>query len=151
MLYIHIGDEITPSDGELLSQFWVAGDDFAFPSADWSEFVYPLLCTWSDELLNHQNSPSARYTLYYWTGPYRIEIGQDGHKQLELKFTKDGKCRHTATLSYENFAEMLYAALRRTRALLYENQLTETAEYQFALQKISDRMRALKNVMPNNG
>ena len=150
-MHIYIGDEITPSAGELLSQFWVAGDNFAFPSTDWSEFVYPLLCTWSDELLNHQNSPSARYTLYYWTGPYRIVIGQDEHKQLDLKFTKDGKCRHTATLSYENFAELFYAALQRIRALLYENQLTERAEYQFALQKISDRMRALKNAMLKNG
>ena len=148
---IHIGDEIELLGGELLSQFWVAGDDFAFPSADWSEFVYPLLCTWSDELLNHLNSSNARYTLYYWTGPYCIKVVQNEYKRLELKFTKDGKCCHTETMSYGELAEMFYAALQRIRALLYENQLTQTAEYQLTLQKISDRMRALKNVMLNNG
>lgn len=141
---IHIGDEIELLSGELLSLLYFEADDFTFPHAEWCDFIHPLLCVWANELMAHQNSKNARYILYYLRGPYRIRIFQNEKAMLELTFQRDGKTHGIFQLSFKEFADILYEALHKTRALLYENELNEQEP---AMQKINDCMRELKRVI----
>ncbi len=64
------------SDPFVDAGFYVLGNDTAFPHIEWTDFPYPVLCMWTENVLRNLDKETAEYTLFFMDGPYRIQVVQ---------------------------------------------------------------------------
>ncbi len=58
--------------------FCVKVVDFFFPHEDWTDYAYPLLGMWAENVICNIGRQSSRYSLFFMDGSYRINVIQRG-------------------------------------------------------------------------
>lgn len=48
-----------------------------FPDKLWTDYSYPVLCMWAEEILRNKNRIMPKYTLYFQDGPFWINVRQN--------------------------------------------------------------------------
>lgn len=58
---------------------YVQTDSFyCFPDETWTDMTERVLYTWAENMMSHLHSDRARFKLYFFDGPYYLEVEQEG-------------------------------------------------------------------------
>jgi len=70
-----INNESTPIVDTI---FYVQVNGYCFPDNLWTDFTYPVLCMWTENLLRNKGRINTQYDLPFMDGPFRIAVKQNG-------------------------------------------------------------------------
>lgn len=68
---IVIGNNINCTKASIFTEFHVSFGTISFPDEEWTDFVYPVIDWWCDELLNY--SKSNLLTLSFMDGTFNLK------------------------------------------------------------------------------
>lgn len=102
-------------------------NDYCFPSGTWTDFTFPILEEWKNNLIKVKNSSNTLVTLYFHDGAFWLEVYK---YDMELKVdcindrtTK--KIDLTFCCGYYEFLQAIFNAMKTFSKILYRNNLHE--------------------------
>ncbi len=147
-MYIYIGDDCVLHDNhELSASICISADDIAFPYPEYRDFLYPILCDWTDILLGHTNSKTARYELRFLGSGYQMNIRQDSEKVLEIAFDYVDKHLGRICLPYDELMLAVYDALVDFKSILYQSELNAYTDLSGVKKEVSESIQKCKTVI----
>jgi hypothetical protein len=66
------------SRGQIVGVAYTTINGCAYPKAEWSDSVIPVLSSWLESLFDLANRSSGKVSLYFMDGPFRIEVANGG-------------------------------------------------------------------------
>ena len=95
----------------------IESEEQSFPDNSWTDFAFPIIYQWAENLIKNINLPNSSYTLYFMDGPYCLNIKQQRNKLklVGVNFNKQGSQFEMVCYYHEFLAEILKASrfLRR--------------------------------------
>lgn len=131
---IIIGDEISfTSNMNLIDTgIHIECNGQCFPSEGWTDFTFPILEEWKNNLINAKNADNFTFKLYFHDGPFWLEVYK--HENMELKIECiNGKFKKrtelTTSCGYYDLIRELYNAFKSFSKILYRNDMYEGRFY----------------------
>lgn len=127
-------------------------DDYCFPSDNWTDFTFPVLEWWKNNLVQIKHSDNCTFRLMFHDGPFWMDGFKDKNMGLKIEFVNDRRHRRTEFVtycSYKELVEELYRAFKTFAKILYNNNLAQGAFegiYQQTLLSISELKMFLKKI-----
>lgn len=105
-------------------------NNFYFPCEDWTDFAFPILEEWKNNLIQVLHSDNTYFNLYFHDGPFWLEVYKNENMELKIECISDRKVRKTELVIYCKYRELLeaiYNALKMFSKVLYKNGMHEGA------------------------
>ena len=113
---------ITDDSSLIDSPIYLQIDSFCFPDAQWTDFPYPVLCEWAEDLLRNRGAKQARYELYFHDGPYRLDIVQTNDAiSLRAVCFRDGE--KTLCSANTTCTALLTELADAMKTIIFENEV----------------------------
>lgn len=124
---IILGDmEYNSLTQNIFGLFYIKADNIFFPYSDWTDFIYPVLGWWADEVVQSVRS-SKRMKLLFMDGDYCI-IGTFKCDQLEMAFYHSCRCPDDEipisvnVCNFQQFVNSLISGLKKCSELFIANK-----------------------------
>ena len=126
---------------------------YCFPSDDWTDFVFPVLEWWKNNLISARFATKYSFRLPFHDGPFWLEVYKGNKMDLKIECISDRtikKTELTVYCRYYEFLQELYNALKTFGKILYKNNMdkgTFCSVYQQTISSINE----LKEILRQNG
>lgn len=130
MISIVIEDSIfvTTNRNLISTTFYIRYNDRVFPNDRWTDFTFPILEEWKNNLVSIRNSNNIKTRLYFHDGPFWLEVEKDKNGKLRTECICDRTVRKselTIYCEYDEFLECIYSAMKAFLKVLYKNEMQE--------------------------
>lgn len=135
---------VTSYTENISTAFHIEIDGKAFPNDTWTDFSYPALELWKNELIKHESISNVSFTLYFFDGPFHLEVFKDSHMSLKIDCIDQrgsDTVVFTAKIGYYDFLQQVYTAMKVLSKIIYDNSLHEkgfTSNYNKTLSSITE-------------
>lgn len=105
------------------SVFYLRTENNVFPHEDWTDFSYPLLNMWCEDLMRMSPDQHEVCILPFMDGPYWLEVKRDGalYSFQGCSSRNDFKAGFAFRCSLEQFLLEILASYRRLVEILFQN------------------------------
>lgn len=112
------------------THFYIRVNDCCFPDELWTDFSYPVVCMWAEELLRNRRRKKAHYSLPLMDGPFRIEVTQENNKLLleGINARGDEQTVFSFSCPVQDFLCELLRALNKIKKIVADNEDTLGAD-----------------------
>lgn len=121
---IQVSDELLDTQQmnseSIFTSFCFCVKEQSFPSSDWTDFAYPALCIWAENVLRLPREGRNKTALYFMDGPFLLDVAQHADlltisgKRLEPEATTE----ISVQCSREGFLRELLRALGCLNSIL---------------------------------
>lgn len=130
MIDIVIEDDIfiTTNENVVSSSIYIQSNNDFFPNNKWSDFVFPMLEEWKNNLIPINNLNNATVNLYFHDGPFWLKVKKNENRKLEIECMSDRTIRKsmlTIYCDYDEFLNCLYNAFKKFLKILYSNGMNK--------------------------
>lgn len=80
---------ITSNTNVVNTGFYICLNGKLFPNEKWTDFTFPILEEWKNNLLQCQAQKKVHVKLYFHDGPYRMDVYKNDEMKLEIKCIAD--------------------------------------------------------------
>ena len=128
MLNIEIEDDIfvTSNIHAVNTKIHIEYDGQCFPSATWTDFTFPILEEWKNNLIMASRSDSLQFNLFFQDGPFWLEVYKNDTMDLKINFINARtikKSELTLYCGYDEFIKEIYRAFKTFAKILYKNKM----------------------------
>lgn len=105
------------------TSFCVLSNGEFFPDNAWTDYAFPVLCMWAENVLRNRGRGKTTYALDFMDGPYRIEVRQC-HENLILEGINSRakkRVEFTARTTCQNLLNELLGAFKVLNKILIDN------------------------------
>jgi len=104
--------------------FYVQINNFCFPDCLWTDFSYPVICVWAENLLRNRGRINTHYTLPFMDGPYWIDVTQNGNNLLlkGINERKDKKIEFISSCTVASVLHELLRAINKSERIVLDNE-----------------------------
>lgn len=105
------------------TDFCLQHSNGCFPDDQWTDFVYPVLSMWTEEVVKNKGRRQAQYTLPFMDGPFWVQVKQHG-RYLQIKGINGRKkpyVEFSCDCYYEELLEELLRSFNKLEKLIYLN------------------------------
>lgn len=121
-----------------------------FPSEGWTDFTFPVLEWWKNNLISARYANSYLFQLPFHDGPFWLEVFKDENMELIIECINNRsakKIEFTVYCGYYEFLQELYNAFKKFGKILYENNMHEgdfSSVYQQTMLSINELKEIIK-------
>lgn len=152
MLEIIIEDDVfLTEDSDIVdTKIHIEYDNIYFPSSTWTDFTFPLLEHWKNNLISARHSDKFSFKLYFLDGSFWLDVYKDEKMGLKIEGINDKgrrKIEFTVYCLYFELLQELYKAFKTFAKVLYNNNLQEgsfSSVYKQTMLSISEIKEILK-------
>ena len=104
--------------------FYVQVNGYCFPDNLWTDFTYPVLCMWAENLLRNKGRMNTQYDLPFMDGPFRIAVKQNGEALLMegINGRADNRVEFTFRCTASELFHELLSAFNRLESIILTNE-----------------------------
>ena len=151
MIEIVVGNDVfTASNTDIVdTKIYIKSNEYYFPSQTWSDYTFPVLEEWKENLIKIRNSEDIITKLYFHDGPFWLEVYKDRYMQLKIRCQSDrNKNESNITLycGYYEFMNALRNAMKSFLKVLYINNIHD-GDFASIYQQTLLSIKELKQVL----
>lgn len=143
-------DVFTTSNTDIVdTKIYIKYDEYYFPSQTWSDFTFPVLEEWKENLIKIRNSEDVITKLYFHDGAFWLEVYKDKYMQLKIEGKSGGdknKSDITLYCGYYEFINSLRNAMKSFLKVLDINNMHE-GDFASIYQQTLLSIKELKQVL----
>ena len=124
-------------------------NDYCFPNDTWSDFAFPILEEWKNNLLKIKQSNNISVKLFFHDGPFWLEVYKSDNMELKVDCINDRTAKKadlTICCGYYEFLHAIFNAMKTFTKVLYRNNLHEgsfESVYQQTIQSVNELKKEL--------
>ncbi|MDL2302523.1 hypothetical protein LJC58_09235 [Lachnospiraceae bacterium OttesenSCG-928-D06] len=122
---------------------------YYFPSDSWTDFTFPILEWWKNNLINARYADNYSFRLPFHDGPFWLEVFKDGNMELKIECVNDRSVRKTELTvycGYYEFLQELYNAFKTFGKILYRNNMHE-GDFHSVYKQTMSSIKELKEIL----
>ncbi len=151
MLSIVIEDNVfvTSNKNLISTKLYIRYNDRVFPNDKWTDFTFPILEEWKNNLVGIRNSSNITTSLYFHDGPFWLEVEKDKNRKLKIECICDRTIRKselTIYCEYDEFLKCIYSALKAFLKVLYNNEMQE-GEFSSIYRQTALSIKEMKKIL----
>ena len=130
MIEIVIEDDVFVTENTHMvdTKIHIKHNTYCFPSDTWSDFTFPILEEWKNNLIKVRDTNNTSTKLFFHDGPYWLEVFKNDNMELKVDCINDRTTKKTDLTIHCGYYEFLYAIFNTLKAftkVLYRNNLHE--------------------------
>ncbi|MBS4983156.1 MAG: hypothetical protein ACLTC4_09895 [Hungatella hathewayi] len=151
MIKIIIEDNVyvTKNTNIVDTKIHIEENGYCFPSKGWTDFTFPVLEWWKNDLINARYMNNHLFRLPFHDGPFWLEVFKGENMELKIDCINDRSTRKTELTiqcGYYEFLQELYNAFKTFVKILYKNNMHE-GEFHSVYQQTILSINELKEIL----
>lgn len=151
MIAIVIEDDlyVTKNLNVVDTKIHIEEDGNCFPSEEWTDFTFPVLEWWKNNLISARYINNQSIQLPFHDGPFWLEVFKDENMELKIECINDKSIRKTELVIYCGYYELLqelYKAFKTFGKILYKNNMHE-GDFQSVYRQTMSSINELKEIL----
>ena len=101
-------------------------NDYCFPNKMWTDFTFPILEEWKNNLIRARNLCNTSFLLYFHDGSYAIRVNKDDKMMLTVECIETCSTSNTELVfhcGYYEFLHVIYGAMKSFLKILFANNM----------------------------